>query len=126
MADSETSETQQPVDQQVISKTSAAKQKNPKRVAQEKALAEAPPVADTLSTDPLVETAKNVLKTKQWLSPISIFGLFAGFALANAFSITAKLVDFIAERHPSLYADGYPLAGVDEVPTAKQSSVNGA
>ena len=47
-------------------------------------------------------------------------------ALANAFLITAKHVDFSAEepRHPSPDADGYPLAGLDEVPTAKQSSAN--
>ena len=47
-------------------------------------------------------------------------------ALANAFLITAKHVDFSAEepRHPSRDSDGYPLAGLDEVPTAKQSSVN--
>ena len=46
--------------------------------------------------------------------------------LANAFLITAKHVDFSAEepRHPSRDSDGYPLAGLDEVPTAKQSSTN--
>ena len=46
-------------------------------------------------------------------------------AVANAFLITAKHVDFSAEepRHPSRDSDGYPLAGVDEVPTPKQSSV---
>ena len=48
-------------------------------------------------------------------------------AVANAFLITAKHVDFSAEepRHPSRDSDGYPLAGQDEVPNAKQSSVNG-
>ena len=48
-------------------------------------------------------------------------------AVANAFLMTAKHVDFSAQepRHPSRDADGYPLAGLDEVPTAKQSSVNG-
>ena len=47
-------------------------------------------------------------------------------AFANAFLITAKHVDFSQEepRHPSRDKDGYPLAGQDEVPTAKQSSVN--
>ena len=47
-------------------------------------------------------------------------------AVANAFLVTAKDVDFSAEepRHPSRDADGYPLAGLDEVPTAKQSSAN--
>ena len=47
-------------------------------------------------------------------------------AVANAFLITAKHVDFSAEepRHPSRDSDGYPLAGQDEVPNAKQSSIN--
>ena len=92
---------QQPVEQQVTSKTPATKQKNPKRVAagkaiaqktkqareaQKKALAEAqviiannqlkpapdpPTVADTPSADPPPST-KNVLTTTQWLSVISI------------------------------------------------------
>ena len=100
MADSET---QQPVDQQVTSKTPATytKQKNPKRVAagkaiaqktkqpreeQKKALAEAQIIiannqlkqADqpsTPSADPppsTPETTKNVLTTTQWLSVVSI------------------------------------------------------
>ena len=49
-------------------------------------------------------------------------------AVANAFLITAKHVDFSAEdpaiTHPSRDSDGYPLAGQDEVPNAKQSSVS--
>ena len=47
-------------------------------------------------------------------------------ALANAFLITANHVFFSTEepRHPSRDSDGYPLAGLDEVPTAKQSSAN--
>ena len=47
-------------------------------------------------------------------------------AVANAFLITAKHVDFSAEEplHPSRDSDGYPLAELDEVPTAKQSSAN--
>ena len=49
-------------------------------------------------------------------------------AVANVFLITAKHVDFSAEEpletHPSRDSDGYPLAGLDEVPNAKQSSVN--
>ena len=44
-------------------------------------------------------------------------------AVANTLLITAKHVDFSGEQHPSCDADGYPLAGVDEVPTAKQSTV---
>ena len=47
-------------------------------------------------------------------------------AVANAFLITAKHVDFSAEepRHPSRDSDGYPLAGLDEVPNVKQCSAN--
>ena len=47
-------------------------------------------------------------------------------ALANTFLITAKHVDLSAEEphHPSRDSDGYPLPGLDEVPTPKQSSVN--
>ena len=45
-------------------------------------------------------------------------------AVADAFLIRAKHVDFSAERHPSRDSDGFPLAGLDEVPTAKQSSAN--
>ena len=43
-------------------------------------------------------------------------------AVANAFLITAKHIDFTADeqRHPSRDKDGYPLAGVDEVPNAEQ------
>ena len=47
-------------------------------------------------------------------------------ALANAFLITAKHVDFSTDyraeepRHPSRDSEGYPLAGLDEVPTAKE------
>ena len=101
------SDTQQPVDQQVTSKTPATKQKNPKRVAagkaitpktkqareaQKKALAEyqiiiaknqlkqadPPAVADIPSADSPVEPAKKVLTTTQWLSVISIIVSLAG------------------------------------------------
>ena len=103
MADTE-QQTQQPVEQQVTSKTPATKPKNPKRVAagkataertkiaraeQRKALIEAqsiiaqakppadpPSVADTPSAAP--ETPKNVLTTTQWLSIISIVVSLAG------------------------------------------------
>jgi len=45
-------------------------------------------------------------------------------AVANAFLITGKHVDFRPdENHVSRDKDGYQLAGVDEVPNAKQSSV---
>ena len=100
--------TQQPVEQQVTSKTPATRQKNPKRVAagkavaertriaresQKKALIEAqsiiaqakPPVADTPSVDPVSDTpsaapedTKKVLTKTQWLSIISIVVSLAG------------------------------------------------
>ena len=46
-------------------------------------------------------------------------------AFANAFLITAKHVDFSAEELPATHhpSRDYPLAGQDEVPNAKQSSV---
>ena len=47
-------------------------------------------------------------------------------AVANAFFITAKHAAFSGNEeppHPSRDAIGYPLAGYDEVPTAKQSPV---
>ena len=54
----------------------------------------------------------------------SLSGLLA---VANAFLITAKHVDFSANEethhHRSRDADSYPLAGVDEVDNAKQSQV---
>ena len=43
-------------------------------------------------------------------------------AVANAFLITAKHVDFSSEEtHPSRDSDGYPLAGLDEVPSPVNS-----
>ena len=45
-------------------------------------------------------------------------------AVANAFLITAKHVDFSADKHPSRDSNCYPLAGQDEVDNAKQSSAN--
>ena len=77
------------------------------------------------------EALKNELKnddiiTKELSNLSGNLALRCGrlLAFANAFLITAKHVDFSAEepRHPSRDADGYPLAGLDEVPTAKQSS----
>ena len=46
-------------------------------------------------------------------------------AVANAFLITAKHIDFSSDEHhhPSRDKDGYPLTGVDEVSSAEQSSV---
>ena len=99
-------DTQQPVEQQVTSKTPAPQQKNPKRVAAGKAVAErtkkareeqkkalieaqsiiaqakplAAPVAATPSEEPVAsgEDTKNVLTTTQWLSIISIVVTLAG------------------------------------------------
>ena len=92
--------------QQVTSKTPATKQKNPKRVAADKAIAERTkmareaqkkvlieaqsiiakkqadpaPVSNTLSADPppVDEPTKDVLTTTQWLSVISIVVSLAG------------------------------------------------
>ena len=98
-------ETQRPVDEQVTSKTPAAQQKNPKRVAAGKAVAErtkkareaqrkafieaqsiiaqAKPPAAPASEDPVADTpstepTKKVLTTTQWLSIISIVVSVAG------------------------------------------------
>ena len=101
MADS-----QQPVDQQVTSKTPDTKQKNPKRVAAGKAVAEktkiareaqkkalieaqsiiaqakqADPVAELPPAEPPADPpseSKNVLTTTQWLSVISIIVSLVG------------------------------------------------
>ena len=80
-----------------------------------------------------VEALQNELKndyiiTKELCNLSGNLALRCGrlLAVANAFFITAKHVDFSAEepRHPSRDSDGYPLSGQDEVPNAKQSSVN--
>ena len=91
-------ETQQPVEEQVTSKAPATKQKNPKRVAAGKAIAErtriareeqkkalieaqsiiaqakppAKPPADP-APEPPARPTKNTLTTTQWLSIVSIF-----------------------------------------------------
>ena len=85
------------VDQQVTTKTPATKQKNPKRVAagkaiaektriareaQKKALIEAQSIiAQAKQADPVADTpsdTKNVLTTTQWLSIISIIVSLVG------------------------------------------------
>ena len=110
MADSEsqqvTSQTPADTTQQVTSQTPATKQKNPKRVAAGKAVAERtriareeqkkalikaesmmaknqtkvapPPVSETPSPVSDTESTKNVLTTTQWLSVISIVVSLAG------------------------------------------------
>ena len=102
MADTE-QQVQQPVEQQVTSKTPATKQKNPKRVAagkataektriaresQRKALIEAQsiiaakvdPPTSTPSAEPppVAEPPPSTITTTQWLSVISIFVSLAG------------------------------------------------
>ena len=81
-----------------------------------------------------VGTLQNELKN-DYIIKTELSVLSGGLALkcgrllvvANALLITAKHVDFSADKdthhHPSRNADGYPLAGIDEVPTAKQSPV---
>ena len=80
-----------------------------------------------------VEALQNELKndyiiTKELSNLSGNIALRCGrlLAVANAFLITAKHVDFSTEepRHPSRDSDGYPLTGLNEVPTAEQSSVN--
>ena len=82
-----------------------------------------------------IEALKNELKndyviTKELSNISGNIALRCGrlLAVANAFFIPANHVDFSAEEpletHPSRDSDGYPLAGLDEVPNAKQSSVN--
>ena len=82
-----------------------------------------------------IEALKNELKndyviTKELSNISGNIALRCGrlLAVANAFFITANHVDFCAEEpletHPSRDSDGYPLVGLDEVPNAKQSSVN--
>ena len=73
------------------------------------------------------ELKKNYVITKE-LSAISgaiALGFGRLLTIANAIVITSKHIDFSSEEphHPSRDADGYPLAGVDEVPIAKQSTV---
>ena len=70
--------------------------------------------------------AQNELKN-DYIFTKELSSLSGLLAVANAFLISAKHVDFSANEethhHPSRDADGYPLAGVDEVDNAKQSQV---
>ena len=74
------------------------------------------------------ELKNNYIITKELSNLSGSIALRCGrsLAVANAFLITANHVDFSQEerRHPSRDSDGYPLAGLDEVPTAKHSSAN--
>ena len=79
-------------------------------------------------TEALQNELKNDYITKELSNISGNLALRCGrlLVVANAFLITAKHVHFSAEepRHPSRDSDGYPLAGLDEVSTAMQSSVN--
>ena len=112
-------DTQQPVDQQVTSKTPATRQKNPKRVAagkavanktkiareeQRKALIEAQSIIAQakLSDDPPAppvepppETTKNVLTTTQLLSIISII-----VSLAGVYYKREEIKNFLTKKAP--------------------------
>ena len=79
------------------------------------------------------EALQNELKndyiiTKELSNLSGIIALKSGRLLAavSAFFIAAKHVDFSREEppppplHPSRDSEGYPLAGLDEVPTAKE------
>ena len=88
-------------------------------------------VAKIKDVDALQNELKNdYIITKEMSTLTGGLALRCGhlLAVANALLITAKHVDFnpdkLHQRHPSRDADGYPLAGVDEVPNAEQSSVN--
>ena len=72
------------------------------------------------------ELKNDYIVTKELSSLSGSLALKCGrfLAVANAFLITAKHVDFSREEpppplHPSRDSDGYPLAGLDVVPTAK-------
>ena len=73
------------------------------------------------------ELKKDYIITKELSQMTGAIALRCGrlLAVANAFLITAKHVDFSSNshHHPCRDSDGYPLTGVDEVPNAKQSPV---
>ena len=84
-------------------------------------------------TDDLLNELKNdYIITKELSSLSGSIALKCGhlLAVANAFLIAAKHVDFSKEEqplpiHPSRDSAGYPLAGVDEVPGFEHCSENG-
>ena len=74
-----------------------------------------------------VDALKNELKndyiiTKEMSTLCGGLALRCGrlLAIADAFLITAKHIDFTEQLHPSRDKDGYLLVGVDEVPNAEQ------
>ena len=71
------------------------------------------------------ELKNDYIVTKELSSLSGSIALKCGrlLAVVNAFFIAAKHVDFSREEppplHPSRDSEGYPLAGLDEVPTAE-------
>ena len=80
--------------------------------------------------DLLNELKNDYIITKELSNLSGMIALKSGsfLAVANTFLITAKHVDFSREElppiHPSRDSEGYPLSGLDEVPTAEQYSAN--
>ena len=64
-------DTQQPVDQQVTSKTPATKQKNPKRVAAGKAIAEKTRIAREAQKKALIEAQSLIAQGKPQADPVA-------------------------------------------------------
>ena len=89
-----------------------------------KALGSIVKLRDTVNL--LNELKNDYIITKELSSLSGSLALKFGplLAVANAFLITAKHVDFSREEppplHPSRDSEGYPLAGLDEVSTAKE------
>ena len=72
------------------------------------------------------ELKNNYIITKELSNLSGNIALRCGrlLAVANAFLITAKHVDF-SDEEPRHDSDGFPLAGLDVVPAIEQHSVNG-
>ena len=132
------SETQQPVDQQVTSKTPATKQKNPKRVAAGKAIAERTRIAREAQKKALIEAQSIIAQTKhadpvadppappaeppsaitttQWLSVISIIVSLVGVyykreEIKNVFTKKAAPPSPVLPREPPP-VDAAPKTGI--------------
>ena len=130
---------QQPVEQQVTSKTPETKQKNPKRVAAGKAIAErtrmareaqkkalieaqsiiaqakpadTPSVAETPSAAVTPSATKNVLTTTQWLSVISII-----VSLAGIYYKREEIKNVFSKKDPPPLPRAPPPSPVDAAPT---------
>ena len=95
-----------------------------------KALSLAVPIKDTEALQKELKNDSIITKELSYLSGGLALRFGRLLAVASAFFITAKQVDFSKEVDnkwfglPFRDSDGYPLAGQDEIPNAKQSSVN--